>query len=172
MPQEFTKVDGIIDLVFSATKEIKPEEIEEAEEDDGERSGKKFTFVPVQFRDARIARLQLSLGESLVRQTAAIYATPDGGTGVLCAISKEYHRYNRTGYWFAFHPSQQTALLKYAKAWIAFGCGSENQIILCCWHRYLGVTVGENSRNENLCTPGRAVGILEGGTDPGKKHRD
>jgi serine/threonine protein kinase len=25
----------------------------------------------------------------------------------------------------------------------------------CCWHRYLGVTVGGNSRNENLCTPGR-----------------
>ena len=32
-------------------------------------------------------------------------------------------------YWFAFHPSQQTALLKYAKAWIAFGCGSEKQIL-------------------------------------------
>jgi len=39
------------------------------------------------------------------------------------------HRNNRFGYWFAFHPSQQTALLKYAKAWIAFGCGSEKQIL-------------------------------------------
>jgi hypothetical protein len=105
MPQEFTKVDGIIDLVFTATNEIKSDELEEADEDEEERPGKKFTFVPVQFREACISRLQSSLGESLVKQTAAIYATPDGNTGVLCAISKEYHRNNRYGYWFAFHPS-------------------------------------------------------------------
>jgi hypothetical protein len=89
MPQEFTRIDGIIDLVFSATKEVKPEDIEEAEEDEEERSGKKFTFVPVKFRDACITRLQSHLGESLVKQTAAIYATPDGGTGVSCAISPQ-----------------------------------------------------------------------------------
>jgi hypothetical protein len=29
VPQEFTRVDGIIDLVFNATKEVKSEEIEE-----------------------------------------------------------------------------------------------------------------------------------------------
>jgi hypothetical protein len=129
MPQEFTRVDGIIELVLNATKEVKPEEIEEEEEEDGERPGKKFTFVPVQFRDACITRLQSYLGESLVKQTAAVYATPNGDTGVLCAISKEHHRSNRVGYWFAFHPSQQAVLNKYPKAWIAFGCGSEHTII-------------------------------------------
>jgi hypothetical protein len=107
VPQEFTRVDDIIDLVFNATKEVQPEEIEEDEEDEGERTGKKFTFVPVQFRDACITRLQSHLGESLVKQTAAVYATPNGDTGVLCAISKEHHRSNRVGYWFAFHPSQR-----------------------------------------------------------------
>jgi hypothetical protein len=121
--------------IFSATKEVKPEDIEEAEEDEEERSGKKFTLVPVKFRDACITRLQSHLGELLVKQTAAIYATPDGGTGVLCAISKEYHRNNRIGYWFAFHPSQQAALKKYPKAWIAFGCGSEHEINLCFRYR-------------------------------------
>jgi hypothetical protein len=137
MPQEFTRVDGIIDLVFNATKEVKPEEIEEDEEDEGERSGKKFTFVPVQFRDACITRLQLYIGESLVKQTAAVYATPDGRTGVLCAISKEHHRSNRIGYWFAFHPSQQAALQKYPKAWAAFGCGSEREIIFIPLQNFL-----------------------------------
>ena len=78
VPQEFTRVDGIIDLVFNATKEVKSEEIEEEEEGEGERAGKKSTFVPVQFRDACITRLQSYLGESLVKQTAAVYATPNG----------------------------------------------------------------------------------------------
>jgi hypothetical protein len=137
MPQEFTRVDGIIDLVFSATKEVKSEEVEEAEEDEGERSSKKPAFVPVQFRDACITRLQSHLGESLVKQTAAVYATPDGSTGVLCAISKEYHRGNRIGYWFAFHPSQETALKNYPKAWAAFGCGSERKIIFIPLQNFL-----------------------------------
>jgi len=129
VPQEFTRVDGIIDLVFNATKEVKAEEIEEDEEVEVERAGKKFTFVPVQFRDACITRLQSYLRESLVKQTAAVYATPNGDTGVLCTISKEHHRSNRIGYWFAFHPSQQAVLQKYPKAWVAFGCGSERTII-------------------------------------------
>ena len=126
VPQEFTRVDGIIDLVFNATKEVKAEEIEEDAE---ERPGKKFTFVPVRFRDACITRLQSYLGESLVKQTAAVYATPNGDTGVLCTISKEHLRSNRIGFWFAFHPSQQAALQKYPKAWVAFGCGSERTMI-------------------------------------------
>lgn len=102
-----------------------------------ERSGKKFTFVPVKFRDACITRLQSHLGESLVKQTAAIYATPDGGIGVSYAISKEYNRSNRIGYWFAFHPSQQAALQKYPKSWVAFGCGSEREIIFVPLQNFL-----------------------------------
>ena len=39
VPQEFTRVDGIIDLVFNATKEVKSEEIEEEEEGEEERAG-------------------------------------------------------------------------------------------------------------------------------------
>jgi hypothetical protein len=141
MPQEFTRVDGIIELVFNVTKEVEPEIVEEAEEEQEEQeesSGKKFTFVPVQFRDACIARLQSQLTESLVKQTAATYATPDGATGVLCALSKEHHRHNRVGYWFAFHPSQKAALEKYPKAWVAFGCGSEHQIIFIPLQNFLG----------------------------------
>lgn len=139
-PQKFTRVDGIIDLVFNVKKEVEPEIIEEAEEEEkgGERSAKKFTLVPVQFRDACIARLQSQLAESLVKQTPATYATPDGATSVLCAISKEYHRHNRVRYWFAFHLSQKAALEKYPKAWVAFGCGSERQIIFIPLQDFVG----------------------------------
>jgi hypothetical protein len=82
------------------------------------RSGTGESFVPVQFRDACITRLQSYFGESLVKQTAVGYATPNGDTGVLCAISKEHHRSNHIGYWSAFHPSQQAVLHKYPKAWV------------------------------------------------------
>jgi hypothetical protein len=111
MPREFTRVDGIIDLVFRTAKEIKQDQIETF--GDGEEK-KKFT--PAHFRDGCISRLQIHLGETLVKQTAAIYATPDGTTGVSCAISREYQHPKSSGYWFAFHPSQKTALEGFPKA--------------------------------------------------------
>ncbi len=52
MPQEFTKVDGIIDLAFSTAEDVKNEEViaEEAGEDDASRHKPKLT--PVNFREA------------------------------------------------------------------------------------------------------------------------
>lgn len=133
-PREYTRVDGIIDLVFTAARDIKQEEQIEADTEIGQgpltRTGKKFT--PVNFREACIARLQAHLGETLVKQTYAIFANPDDTLGVLCAISKEYSRgkpAGRTGYWFGFDRSQKETLSEYPKALVAFGCGSEKQIL-------------------------------------------
>lgn len=130
MPQEFTRVDGIINLVFSATTEAKPETPSEVEESHvGEKKGKKFT--PVNFRPACVERLQRHFKESLVRQSAAVYATPDGSTAVSIAVSREYDwREGGRGYWFAFHPSQRERLEAYADAWVSFGCGSEKQMLV------------------------------------------
>jgi len=131
-PQEFTKVDGIIDLVFTTANEIKQDDLEEKEEEEPEKSkkSKKFTFVPVAFRDDCVKRLQAHLGESLVKQTAVIYSTPNEALGVYCAISKEYDRGAKKDYWFGFQPSQKIALEAYPKAVITFGCGSDRQIVL------------------------------------------
>jgi hypothetical protein len=134
-PQEFTRVDGIIDLVFSATKEVTSEEIEEPGEDEEERPAKQFT--PVHFRYRCIKRLQTHFGESLVKQTAAVYATPDGKTSVSCAISREYENRNSKGYWFAFHPGQKTMLETYPKAFVTFGCGSEDAILVIPFEKFV-----------------------------------
>lgn len=135
VPQEFTRVDGIIDLVFSATKEVAPEEVEELDEYEDEKPAKKFT--PVQFREECIRRLQNYLGESLVKQTAAVYGTPDGKTAVLCAISREYDNRTNSGYWFAFHPAQKARLETYPKALVTFGCGSESRILAIPLEKFL-----------------------------------
>jgi hypothetical protein len=130
IPHEFTRVDGIIDLVFTATKEVKQEEDDVQLEDEADAAvTPSRTFTTVKFRDACIARLQSHLGESLVKQSYAIFATPDETLGLMCAISKEYHRSNRAGYWFSFHPSQKDVLQSYSQALVAFGCGSEDRIL-------------------------------------------
>lgn len=34
------------------------------------------------------------------------------------------------GYWFGFHPGQRDAVAQYEKAYVAFGCGSPDSILL------------------------------------------
>lgn len=130
-PNEYTRVDGIIDLVFTTTNEaIKDEELEaEADEEESANdSAKKFT--PVKFRPACFARLEKVLSTSLMKRSTAIHASPDGKLGVYCGISRLYQNPGNTGYWFAFHPGQRDALALYEKAYVAFACGSEEQLLL------------------------------------------
>lgn len=125
-PREYTRVDGIVDLVFSATSESKIDEIEEDEDD--EKTEKKFT--PVGFRPQCIERISKHFNDSLIKKTSSIYATPDDLKAVSVSVSREYERATGTGYWFAYHPSQIKTLEAYNEAWVSFGCGSGRQILL------------------------------------------
>jgi hypothetical protein len=126
-PQEFTRVDGIIDLVFKTASDLTPDDVTEIEDDDeGESSNK----VKIDFRSSCIERLQKYFGESLVRQTAVVYVTPQHEISVGCMFSKEYGQTPDSSYWFGFHPSQQAKLEKSVNAFVAFGCGSSDQILL------------------------------------------
>lgn len=128
-PSEYTRVDGIIDLVFTTTSEAtKDEQLATAEDIDTEGSGKKFT--PVNFREGCFARLSAALKTPLIKQSPAIYSSPDGQTGVYCGVSPLYQNPSSTGYWFGFHPGQRDALALYPNAYVAFGCGSPEQLLM------------------------------------------
>jgi hypothetical protein len=125
VPREFTKLDEIVDLVFSATEDVREAEMPEEEP---EATEKKFT--PVSFHAACIGRIAAALGEDLLKHSRASFATADGETAVLCAISKAYAGAHHEGYWFAFHPHQKEFLEAATKGYVGFGCGSADQLIL------------------------------------------
>lgn len=129
-PQEFTKVDGIIDLVFSAAEEVKKEEppADETPEDGDEP--KKPKFVPSNFRDECAARVQKHLGQPLVKRSFASYSSPDESLKIICINSREYKKTKASGYWFAFHPHQRDLLRDGSKTFLALGCGSKENILL------------------------------------------
>jgi len=127
-PQEFTKVDGIIDLVFSTAEDVKKEEDSELADDDDERRKPKFT--PINFRDACAERVQKRLGQPLVKRSSAVYSSPDDNLAVICINSREYKKAKGSGYWFAFHPHQRDLLQNHKQAFVALGCGSVDSILL------------------------------------------
>ncbi|MDB6031413.1 MAG: hypothetical protein JWM16_1751 [Verrucomicrobiales bacterium] len=127
-PKEYTKVDEIIDLVFSAAEDVKKEETFQLEVDASEQLGKKST-APVNFREQCIARIQTLLKTVLIKRSAALFSSGDEQIGVICVNSRQHQLGKHSSYWFAFHPHQKEAISKYPKGYVAFGCGSAEKII-------------------------------------------
>ena len=140
VPHEFTRLDIIADLLFSAAKEIKQEEAEPiiiADEQDSERlGGPKFT--PVAFHEDCIKKVQAKLGISMIRRTRAGYSSPDKNIGVICAVSKEHNPEASPNYWFAFHPHQEAFLEQFQDAFVALGCGSSDRVLLFPYQKIKG----------------------------------
>jgi hypothetical protein len=126
LPREYTRIDSIVELLFSTAEEaIQITDIAD-EEDDAE--GKK-KFTPVAFREACIERYSKIINKNLIKKSYALYETEDQGAGILFLTSREYVKATRTGYWYAFHPHQKESLDKYEEKDILFACGSEKIII-------------------------------------------
>lgn len=135
-PREFTRLDAIVDVVFSTAEEIKHEE----EADKGEGASSKPPeprFVPAAFHAACIARVATHLGKNLVRRSRARYSTPDGRVAATCAVSKEYNPDTQPNYWFAFLHHSREFLESAEEAWVAFGCASERQLLLVPYQTFV-----------------------------------
>lgn len=133
IPKEFTRVDGIIDLVFSATEDIRedePAEEDEAEKDETRTASKARKFAPVNFNEACVQRIASTLQKDFLRRSRVTFSTPDDDVRLVCVVSKEHKNRGRTGYWYAFHPHQNEFLSATANSFAAFGCGFPDQILL------------------------------------------
>jgi len=132
-PREFTRVDDIIDLVFSTAEEAIQEATEEEAGralEDSRSEASTIRVAPANFYDACIQRVAAKLGCSLVKQSRTFYASPDGSVTVLCVVSRTYEHQTRQGFWYAFHPHQREKLAASSQSFVALGCGSPNVVLL------------------------------------------
>jgi len=127
IPREFTKIDEIVNIVFFTTLDIK-EDSKPDEENSEESSEAKSS--PVAFHIACITRIDKILKTNLIRRSRALFSTADGLKALICAVSKEHERGGQIWYWFAFHPHQKEFLKDIHESYVAFGCGSEKQLLL------------------------------------------
>jgi hypothetical protein len=127
IPREFTRLDEIIDIVFSTTEDVKAEEPEEEEE---ESNPKAISIEPSLFLGACIKRIEKQEKMSFVKRSRAKFSTPDGSVALVCAVSRLYQKAGQIGYWFGFHKHQKEFLSKATNGFVAFGCGSEDTLML------------------------------------------
>ena len=152
IPREFTKLDEIVDLVFSTAEDAKkiddePEADDHAAGDDHSMDEHKPKFTPVAFHQLVASTVAARLGVPMLKRTRALYSSPDNETRVLCAASRSHAENGHGIYWFAFHPHQKDALEAAKAGYVAFGCGSADLIALIpvstftAWLPNMNVTV-------------------------------
>lgn len=126
IPREFTRLDEIVTVAFSAAEDVD----QEPPDDPGKEKKRDEKQAHVSFNDACAARIEKELRTTLVKQSRGTYASPDGKLGLLCTVSRTYENKGYDGYWFAFHRYMKESLEARERGFVSFGCGSENLLLL------------------------------------------
>lgn len=130
-PQEYTRIDRLVDVIFTTTQDAKadePEEEESGDDDNGQTSIKEDKtpkFHPVKFHDACMEKVQAKLKIPMIKKSRSSFSNADNTISVICSISKTHQLQSSKKFWFAYHP-YYTEFLKDAgtAAYMAYGCGS------------------------------------------------
>jgi len=125
-PQEYTKLDGIVDLVFATAEDIVPVEEPSEEEIEGDSSKEKLKESPLliaNFHESCIAQVEKEKKIKLIKESRTLYSSPSKNFAVLCSVSKFYKK--KKIYWFSIHPPQIERLNTAEESHFVFGCKSE-----------------------------------------------
>jgi hypothetical protein len=143
-PREYTRIDKLIELIFLASKDLQldeqaDDELEELEEIPTEKKKRKTSdekMAPVHFHDECLTRIERKLNINFIKQTRSSYADKDKTTGLICSISKLHKQSHYEKFWFAFHPYQMDFLKNIGNAYVSYGCGSSDNILLIPYNEF------------------------------------
>jgi hypothetical protein len=137
IPREYTKLDEIVEIVFSTAEDIKQENVDYYEPDIQESSkqttasSKISTTEPYSsFKEIWVERLAKHLNISLIKTSRAQYLSADKNIALVCAVSQTYTNQGFDSYWFAFHPYQKDFLEKAKFGYYALSCGHDGNLLL------------------------------------------
>ncbi|MBB4639841.1 hypothetical protein [Rhizorhapis suberifaciens] len=147
-PIEYTRLDRMVDVMFTTATDVEEEPDPEVEEsaDAAERQSANTLVPPVigstmsrpvrtkgtwHFTDAEllqakredvIAALSHREGTSLVRKSRALYWNAQRDVRAACSMSKRYTGKNQAPYWYAYHPQWETFLAEAGRGYFVLGC--------------------------------------------------
>lgn len=128
-PHEYTRVDRLVEVLFSASEDIQEDNIPDDSLVTGKAKGNLKTYKPSYIEEC-VSKIASHLKQPLIRQGRCYYGTVDKGTKVLVIVSKEYDKGSVLRYWFTFRPSHKEFLQESSAGYAAFCCGGRGSIIL------------------------------------------
>lgn len=129
IPVEYTRLDGLVDVMFTAAKDVEATAESEnpapssAVESDDIASNWEFTDPALiqATRDNILMALGARDGLKLIKRSRALYWDASHSYRVACSISKRYTKKGQV-YWYAYHPAWDSFLGDGVAASIVLGC--------------------------------------------------
>jgi len=127
-PFEYTRVDRILDVVFSAANDVIHDEQSIESEEPGEQvqgdSSTQDRTPQQKIDDVRLKAafaLNAKLGINLVRKRQALFEDKTVGARACITVSKRYDNAVQP-YWYAYHPKWDEFLGEAQRGYMVFGC--------------------------------------------------
>lgn len=150
IPIEYTKLDGIIDVMFTTTSDIE-ESISAQDINVNEVIMNSDCYADISYSIERTPKekiesikqhivflVEKQLGVSFHAKSRALYLTKDGQTKLLCAVSKRYST-PYAEYWYTYRLSHKKFFEGTQDSYIALGCTDNPQIFLISAHNIEGI---------------------------------
>ena len=138
-PVEYTRLDGIVELLFAAKKDLEtPAVVVPPIEVKLHRASPPVTVTDLEkARDAAVLRIGGKLNCTFVRRGRALRISSDGGTRLVCVASQRYEGPAGSGnYWFGFTPAQGIFLSEAGQGWVALVCADSGRFYMIGWDQF------------------------------------
>ena len=126
-PFEYTKIDKIIDVIFTTAIDVENQQGNEQEapiEEDEHEGGKQIRTAPELLnakRQRAIEAFATLKGKELVKQSRTLFWSPTKELRVCCAVSKRYES-DYQPYWYAYHPKWDAFLADAEEGFFILSC--------------------------------------------------
>jgi hypothetical protein len=153
-PFEYTKIDRIIDVIFTTAADVEEQVVEPVpglDTDKTHETARQERTDPDLLNDKRLeaveafARLK---GNELVRHSRTLFWSSDRTLRVCCAVSKRYEG-GYQPYWYAFHPNWDRFLAEGKEGYFVLSCMDRNEAYAVPYS-----VVDENKKNLNMTDRG------------------
>ena len=144
-PMEYTRLDRLVDVMFTTAIDVSPSSIEEQDVepitgppeismpnvDDAQSLALpaeigKWEFTDPQLlqqkRDQIVPAMSTTLNSSLIKKSRALFWSADHSRRIACTISKRYEKRSSYPYWYAFHPQWDQFLGEGQIGYLVLGC--------------------------------------------------
>lgn len=169
-PIEYTKIDKIIDVIFTTAVDVESQQESEQEVpiEEQEHEGYKQVRTAPELLNAKrlqaVEAFSALKGKELVKQSRTLFWSSDKELRVCCAVSKRYEGDNKP-YWYAYHPKWDEFLAEAHQGFFVLTCMDRNDAFAVPY-----TWIASNKKNLNMTDTGERsywhvpVTTLEDGT--------
>ncbi len=133
IPMEYTRLDGMIDVMFATAKDVEGADAENTIAEEAaslqvnplqEKRVWQFTdsILLQEKREQIISAMTKHTGNIYIKKSRIFFWDSGHTNRLVCTMSKKYTLTGSYSYWFAFHPAWQTLLEEGAGGYLVLGC--------------------------------------------------